>query len=60
MCIKRLICFEIIDFVQFSSDANGGGWWDSEMEGVDSEEVGFSEVWEGVGSTTFGGIVDWH
>ncbi|KAF4355326.1 uncharacterized protein LOC115722091 isoform X1 [Cannabis sativa] len=40
--------------------ANGGGWWDSNMEGVDNEEVGFSEVWEGVGSTTFGGSLDWH
>ncbi|KAK8681218.1 hypothetical protein V6N13_053625 [Hibiscus sabdariffa] len=40
--------------------ANGSGWWDCEMEGVDSEEVGYGEVWEGVGSTTFGGIVDWH
>ncbi|PON72908.1 hypothetical protein TorRG33x02_250930 [Trema orientale] len=41
-------------------DANGGGWWDSNMEGVDNEEVGFSEVWEGVGSTTFGETIDWH
>ncbi|XP_010435232.1 PREDICTED: uncharacterized protein LOC104719086 [Camelina sativa] len=40
--------------------ANGSGWWDCDMEGVDSEEVGHSEVWEGVGSTTFGDIVDWH
>ncbi|GMN62498.1 hypothetical protein TIFTF001_031578 [Ficus carica] len=40
--------------------ANGGGWWDSNMEGVDNEEVGSTEVWEGVGSTTFGGTVDWH
>ncbi|XVF29160.1 hypothetical protein REPUB_Repub15cG0096000 [Reevesia pubescens] len=40
--------------------ANGCGWWDCDMEGVDSEEVGHGEVWEGVGSTTFGGIVDWH
>ncbi|XP_022722994.1 uncharacterized protein LOC111280095 [Durio zibethinus] len=40
--------------------ANGCGWWDCDMEGVDSEEVGFGEVWEGVGSTTFGGIADWH
>ncbi|PPD95310.1 hypothetical protein GOBAR_DD07646 [Gossypium barbadense] len=40
--------------------ANGSGWWDCDMEGVDSEEVGYGEVWEGVGSTTFGGIVDWH
>ncbi|KAJ4722955.1 Non-specific serine/threonine protein kinase [Melia azedarach] len=39
--------------------ANGCGWWDSGMEGVDSEEVGYGEVWEGVGSTTFGGI-EWH
>ncbi|CAM8989464.1 unnamed protein product [Rhodiola kirilowii] len=39
--------------------ANGRGWWDSNMEGVDNEEVGSSEVWEGVGSTTLGGL-DWH
>ncbi|KAK4585770.1 hypothetical protein RGQ29_023113 [Quercus rubra] len=39
--------------------ANGCGWWDCNMEGVDNEEVGFSEVWEGVGSTTLGGI-EWH
>ncbi|RDX64975.1 hypothetical protein CR513_56406, partial [Mucuna pruriens] len=38
------------------TDANGRGWWDHEMEGVDNEELGFSEVWEGVGSTTLGGI----
>jgi len=30
------------------------------MEGVDNEELGASEAWEGVGSTTLGGIVDWH
>jgi hypothetical protein len=30
------------------------------MEGVDNEALGVSEVWEGVGSTTLGGIVDWH
>ncbi|KAL2325031.1 hypothetical protein Fmac_024089 [Flemingia macrophylla] len=40
--------------------ANGRGWWDYDMEGVDNEELGFSEVWEGVGSTTLGGIIDWH
>lgn len=40
--------------------ANGRGWWDYDMEGVDNEELGFSEVWEGVGSTTLGGLVDWH
>ncbi|KAA0049162.1 hypothetical protein IC582_012481 [Cucumis melo] len=39
--------------------ASGSGWWDSNMEGVDSEEVGLGEVWEGVGSTTLGGI-EWH
>ncbi|MED6134805.1 hypothetical protein PIB30_040419 [Stylosanthes scabra] len=39
---------------------NGRGWWDYDMEGVDNEELGFNEVWEGVGSTTLGGIVDWH
>ncbi|KAJ9182411.1 hypothetical protein P3X46_006409 [Hevea brasiliensis] len=36
--------------------ANGCGWWDCDMEGVDTEEVGTGEIWEGVGSTTFGGI----
>ncbi|XP_061337493.1 uncharacterized protein LOC133284491 [Gastrolobium bilobum] len=40
--------------------ANGRGWWDYDMEGVDNEELGFNEVWEGVGSTSLGGIVDWH
>ncbi|CAK8572901.1 unnamed protein product [Lathyrus sativus] len=40
--------------------ANGRGWWDYDMEGVDNEALGVSEVWEGVGSTTLGGIADWH
>ncbi|CAL0321181.1 unnamed protein product [Lupinus luteus] len=40
--------------------ANGRGWWNDDMEGVDNEELGFNEVWEGVGSTTLGGIADWH
>ncbi|KAI5399322.1 uncharacterized protein LOC127091148 [Lathyrus oleraceus] len=40
--------------------ANGCGWWDYDMEGVDNEALGVSEVWEGVGSTTLGGIADWH
>lgn len=39
--------------------ANGRGWWDDSMEGVDSEEVGCNEAWEGVGSTNLGGL-DWH
>ncbi|XP_054805326.1 uncharacterized protein LOC129308280 [Prosopis cineraria] len=39
---------------------NGCGWWDCDMEGVDNEEVGFHEVWEGVGSASLGEIVDWH
>ena len=30
------------------------------MEGIDNEEVGFHEVWEGVGSTSLGEIADWH
>ncbi|KAJ7942510.1 Non-specific serine/threonine protein kinase [Quillaja saponaria] len=38
--------------------ANGCGWWDCNMEGVDNE-VGFSDVWEGVGSTSLGGL-EWH
>lgn len=41
------------------ADANGHGWWDCDREGVDSEEVGHKEVWEGVGSTTVGGL-EWH
>ncbi|KAK1429001.1 hypothetical protein QVD17_11200 [Tagetes erecta] len=39
--------------------ASGSGWWDSDMEGIDNDEVGFNEVWEGVGSATIGGL-DWH
>lgn len=40
--------------------ANGQGWWDGNKEGIDSEEVGYSEeAWEGVGSTTLGGL-EWH
>ncbi|XP_042513969.1 uncharacterized protein LOC122088713 isoform X2 [Macadamia integrifolia] len=39
--------------------ANGRGWWDCDMEGIDSEEVGCNEVWEGMGSTTLGGL-EWH
>ncbi|GAB4851905.1 hypothetical protein Ancab_031304 [Ancistrocladus abbreviatus] len=38
---------------------NGIGWWDSEREGIDSDEVGCNEVWEGMGSTTLGGL-EWH
>ncbi|KAH9617057.1 hypothetical protein KSS87_012121 [Heliosperma pusillum] len=38
---------------------NGTGWWDSEREGIDNDAVGHKEVWEGVGSTTLGGL-DWH
>lgn len=41
------------------SDANGCGWWEGDKEGVDSEEVGCNEVWEGMGSTTLGGL-EWH
>ncbi|KAJ8763971.1 hypothetical protein K2173_003753 [Erythroxylum novogranatense] len=39
--------------------ANGSGWWDGDMEGIDTEEVGSAELWEGVGSTTFGDS-EWH
>ncbi|KAM1692171.1 hypothetical protein ACFX2K_031816 [Malus domestica] len=39
--------------------ASGRGWWDCDREGIDNEEVGLNEVWEGVGSTTLGGI-EWH
>ncbi|CAH9132925.1 unnamed protein product [Cuscuta epithymum] len=30
----------------FNHYANGGGWWDSEKEGVDNEEVGCNGTWE--------------
>ncbi|XP_002518121.3 uncharacterized protein LOC8258021 [Ricinus communis] len=43
----------------FNHYGNGCGWWDCDMEGVDTEEVGLGDVWEGVGSTTFG-VIDWH
>ncbi|KAK9088094.1 hypothetical protein Syun_030488 [Stephania yunnanensis] len=42
----------------FDHYANGGGWWDCDMEGLDSGVV-CNEVWEGMGSTTLGGL-DWH
>ncbi|XP_073051612.1 uncharacterized protein [Primulina eburnea] len=43
----------------FNHYENGGGWWDDNMEGIDSENVGCSSAWEGVGCTTLGGI-EWH
>ncbi|KAG5531273.1 hypothetical protein RHGRI_026028 [Rhododendron griersonianum] len=44
---------------QFNHYANGSGWWNCDMAGVDNEEVGSNEVWEGVGSTTLGGL-EWN
>ncbi|XXG59419.1 hypothetical protein AAC387_Pa04g1510 [Persea americana] len=41
-------------FQQRSPVANGSGWWDCDMEGVDSEEVGCVNTWE-MASTTLGG-----
>ncbi|KAJ8618191.1 hypothetical protein MRB53_014377 [Persea americana] len=38
----------------FNYYANGSGWWDCDMEGVDGEEVGCVNIWEIV-STTLGG-----
>ncbi|XP_057783618.1 uncharacterized protein LOC131001288 [Salvia miltiorrhiza] len=43
----------------FNHYANGGGWWNENMAGVDNEEVGCSDAWEGIGCTTLGGI-EWH
>ncbi|XP_052190831.1 uncharacterized protein LOC127800321 [Diospyros lotus] len=43
----------------FNHYANGCGWWDCNMEGVDNEEVGCSEVWEGIGSATLGEL-EWN
>uniref|UniRef100_A0A3B5YVD8 Uncharacterized protein n=1 Tax=Triticum aestivum TaxID=4565 RepID=A0A3B5YVD8_WHEAT len=40
--------------------ASGGGLWEGEQEGVDGEEVGWTEdMWEGMGSITLGGM-EWH
>ncbi|KMZ76089.1 hypothetical protein ZOSMA_107G00870 [Zostera marina] len=39
--------------------ANGSGLWGCDREGVDTEEVGCNETWEGMGSTTLGGL-EWH
>ncbi|KAH7691072.1 hypothetical protein IHE45_02G091900 [Dioscorea alata] len=38
---------------------NGSGCWDGDREGIDTEEVGNNEAWEGMGSTTLGGL-EWH
>ncbi|KAF8672263.1 hypothetical protein HU200_049460 [Digitaria exilis] len=41
-------------------DASGGGWWHGDMEGVDGEEVGWTDdMWEGMGSVTLGGL-EWN
>lgn len=50
--MKSVLCFSL-------ADESGTGWWEPEREGVDSDEVGSAEVWEGMGSTTLGGL-DWH
>ncbi|GJX34823.1 hypothetical protein Tco_0246380 [Tanacetum coccineum] len=39
--------------------AGGSGWWDNDMEGIDNEAEGSSEVWEGMRSATICGL-DWH
>lgn len=42
------------------ADASGGGWWHGDMEGIDGEEVGWTDdMWEGMGSVTLGGL-EWH
>lgn len=38
---------------------SGTGWWDSDREGIDEDEVGAKEIWEGMGSATLGGL-EWH
>ncbi|XP_059652835.1 uncharacterized protein LOC132299928 [Cornus florida] len=45
--------------ILYNHYANGSGWWDCNMEGVDNEEVGCNEVWEGIGTTALGGL-EWH
>lgn len=39
--------------------ANGSGLWGCDREGIDTAEVGCNEIWEGMGSTTLGGL-EWH
>ncbi|PWZ56621.1 hypothetical protein Zm00014a_001396 [Zea mays] len=40
--------------------ASGGGWWHGDKEGVDGEEIGWTDdMWEGMGSVTLGGL-EWH
>jgi hypothetical protein len=42
------------------ADASGGGWWHGDKEGVDGEEIGWTDdMWEGMGSVTLGGL-EWH
>ncbi|KAL8486817.1 hypothetical protein ACS0TY_023031 [Phlomoides rotata] len=43
----------------FNHYKSGVGWWNENMEGIDNEEVGCNDVWEGVGCTTLGGL-EWH
>lgn len=41
------------------TDENGTGFWEPERVGVDNDEVGSTEMWEGMGSTTtLGGLDD--
>uniref|UniRef100_A0A0E0ITH7 AAA+ ATPase domain-containing protein n=1 Tax=Oryza nivara TaxID=4536 RepID=A0A0E0ITH7_ORYNI len=48
------------DQAAYNHYASGGGWWHGEMEGVDGEEVGWTDdMWEGMGSITLGGL-EWH
>ncbi|CAI9117800.1 OLC1v1019285C1 [Oldenlandia corymbosa var. corymbosa] len=57
--MKKNLAINETPKVLYNHYANGGGWWDCNMEGVDNEEVGCSEVWEGVGTATLGGL-DWN
>ncbi|GAB2295712.1 hypothetical protein Dimus_029866 [Dionaea muscipula] len=38
----------------FNHYESGSGWWDCDREGVDNDEVGCNEMWEGMASTTLG------
>lgn len=56
---KYLSCWNSLFIYVRLSDANGSGLWGCDREGVDTEEVGCNETWEGMGSTTLGGL-EWH
>jgi hypothetical protein len=50
---KPFLVLRCSGFLYRLTDAKGYGRWDYYMEDVDSWEIGFDEISEGVGSETF-------